>query len=430
MRRVALISEHASPLATLGGVDSGGQNVYVAQLARHLASMGYAVDVLTRRDDASQPRMVEWAGARVIHVPAGPPARVRKEELLPYMDEFTANVAALCRKEGEYNLLHANFFMSALVAADLKRMFGTPFVVTFHALGRVRRLYQGDADGFPAERLKIEQRVVADADAIIAECPQDADDLITLYGASSSRIEMIPCGFDPSEFGPLDRGLARLEIGVDPHVPLLLQLGRMVPRKGVDNVIRGLGCLQREYSIPALLLIVGGDSRRPDPEANPEIARLQQIGADEGVSEAVVFVGSRGRQELRTYYAAADVFVTTPWYEPFGITPVEAMACGTPVIGASVGGIKYTVRHGETGYLVPPNDPQALAARLAECFRHPTILKRLGVQARRRAESLFTWKRVAHLVADLYEHVCGVHAPLTPETARSEAPWSQSEAAI
>jgi glycosyltransferase involved in cell wall biosynthesis len=141
----------------------------------------------------------------------------------------------------------------------------------------------------------------------------------------------------------------------------------------------------------------------------------------------VTFVGSRGREELRAFYGAADVFVTTPWYEPFGITPVEAMACGTPVIGSAVGGIKSTVRDGVTGYLVPPNDPAALAERLAYLWRHPEVRRAFGRNAIRRARTLFTWKRVAAAVADLYDHVVatrvaahavprGVHS-LSPRTA-------------
>ena len=171
MSRIALISEHASPLAALGGVDSGGQNVYVAHLARRLARRGHEVEVLTRRDRADQPESIRWAdGVTVVHVAAGPPSFVRKEELLPHMDDFTRSVLRRIRSRGAYDLIHANFFMSGLVAADVKRQTGVPFVVTFHALGRVRRLHQNGDDTFPPERLAIEARVVAEADAIIAEC--------------------------------------------------------------------------------------------------------------------------------------------------------------------------------------------------------------------------------------------------------------------
>jgi histidinol-phosphate phosphatase family protein len=401
--RIAMISEHASPLAGLGGADGGGQNVYVAHVARRLARRGHRVEVLTRRDDPDLPTILQWRdGVRIVHIPAGSPERRPKEQLLPLMEEFTQYALHRARRVG-YDIVHAHFFMSALVGAELKSALGIPLVVTFHALGRVRRLHQGGADAFPEERLAIEDRVVALADRIIAECPQDREDLLQLYGAQHERIRIIPCGFDPREFGPGDKAQARADLGLPSEEFIVLQLGRMVPRKGVDNVIRGVARLHRTYGISARLLIVGGEARDPDPALTPEIGRLRAIAQSEGVADLVTFAGSRERGALRSYYTAADVFVTTPWYEPFGITPVEAMACATPVIGAAVGGIKATVRDGVTGYLVPPKDPDALAARLAYLAERPRLLQELGAQALRRARSLYTWQRVGKAVESLYE---------------------------
>jgi glycosyltransferase involved in cell wall biosynthesis/phosphoheptose isomerase len=412
-RRLALISEHASPLALLGGTDSGGQNVYVGQLARHLAALGYEVDVFTRRDSEALPERVEWMNdVRIIHVPAGPPTPMRKEELLPHMGEFTAWMTRFFRRERRgYDLVHANFWMSALVAADLKRALGVPFVVTFHALGRVRRFYQREADHFPDERFAVEDRVVAEADHVIAECPQDEEDLIRLYNADPGRITIVPCGFDPMEFWPVSKQFARIALGLPPDQPVILQLGRLVPRKGVDTAIRGVARLRRDHHVAAQLLIVGGDSEQPDPETTPEIARLKAIAEEEGIADAMTLVGRRGREVLKYYYSAADIFVSTPWYEPFGITPVEAMACGTAVVGSNVGGIKFTVRDGETGYLVAPDDAVALGERLAHLYKHPKLLSVFRRQAIRRVNDLFTWQKVAAAASELYESVLASRQP-------------------
>jgi D-inositol-3-phosphate glycosyltransferase len=420
-RRLALISEHASPLALLGGTDSGGQNVYVGQLARHLAGLGYEVDVFTRRDSEALPERVEWMnGVRIVHVPAGPATRLRKEELLPYMPEFTAWMTRAFRRERRpYDLVHANFWMSALVAADLKRALGVPFVVTFHALGRVRRFYQREADQFPDERFAVEDRVVAEADHVIAECPQDEEDLIRLYNADPSRITIVPCGFDPMEFWPVSKQFARIALGLPPDQRVILQLGRLVPRKGVDTVIRGFARLRRDHHVDARLLVVGGDADQPDPGTTPEIARLQAVAAEEGVADAVTLVGRRGREVLKYYYSAADIFVSTPWYEPFGITPVEAMACGTAVVGSNVGGIKFTVRDGETGYLVSPDDPAALGERLAHLYKHPKLLSVFRKQAIRRVNDLFTWQKVAAAASELYEGVLALGQPRAGDEAES-----------
>ncbi len=404
-RRIALISEHASPFGVLGGIDSGGQNVYVGQVARHLAAIGYDVDLFTRRDNEMLPEVVPWVnGVRIVHVPAGPPRYVRKEDLLEHMEEFTRFFIRYCRRQRRpYDLVHANFFMSALVAAEAKRILGVPFVVTFHALGKIRRLHQGTADGFPDERFAIEERCVAEADHVIAECPQDEEDLIRHYGADPGRTTIVPAGVDPGEFWPMSKQLARAALGLGPDERIVLQLGRMVPRKGVDTVIRGFASLVHVHGVAARLLVVGGDSEEPDPLVTPEIGCLQEIAREEGVDHLVSFAGRQGPDRLKYYYSAADVFVTTPWYEPFGITPLESMSCGTPVIGANVGGIKFTVRDAETGYLVPPGHPAAVAERLNHLYRHPRLRQVLGQQGIRRVNDMFTWRHVVESLGAIYE---------------------------
>jgi glycosyltransferase involved in cell wall biosynthesis len=393
--RIALISEHASPLAALGGVDSGGQNIYVAQVARCLVEQGHQVDVFTRRDDVRQPPVVNvQPGLRVMHIAAGPAAFVPKEQLLPHMPAFAQAMERLCRVQGRlaYDAVHANFFMSGWVALQLKRRLGLPFAITFHALGLVRREHQREADAFPAERIEIERTLVREADLLVAECPQDQLDLQRLYGADPGRMVMVPCGFDASEFSPMSREQARRRLGLDPHEFIVLQLGRMVPRKGIENVVRAMALLPGDR--PSRLLVVGGEADTPDPLATPEIGRLQAIAEHLGIRARVTFTGRRQREQLRAHYCAADVFVTTPWYEPFGITPLEAMACGTPVIGSAVGGIQYSVVDGLTGYLVPPHAPHALAEHLTLLQQRPSLARAMGIAGIRRAQMMFTWEQV------------------------------------
>jgi D-inositol-3-phosphate glycosyltransferase len=414
-RKIAFISEHASPLATLGGVDSGGQNVYVGELAKHLSQLGFEVDVFTRRDNEKLPAVVMWFNdVRIIHIKAGPSHFVEKELLLPFMNEFKANVEAFMKAEKiTYQLIHANFFMSAIVALHLKTKFCIPFVVTFHALGAIRKIHQGDNDKFPPERIDIEMEIMRKADRIVAECPQDREDMIRHYNADESKITIIPCGFSEQEFHPLDRQLARMVLNIETSDFLLLQLGRMVKRKGVDNVIRALAKV-RKAGLPVKLMIVGGDSDAADPVTHPEIARLQDIARSKGVDRHVIFAGRKKRDILKYYYAAADVFITTPWYEPFGITPLEAMACGTPVIGSNVGGIKYSVEEGKTGYLVPPEDPDALAVKIYELLQDTTTLEKMRRNAIRRVQFHFTWTKVAAKMKALYDKI------LTPDEQEFE----------
>jgi glycosyltransferase involved in cell wall biosynthesis len=421
MRRIAIVSEHASPLALAGSVDSGGQNIYVAQIARHLARLGHQVDVFTRADSPYLPMEMNWQdNVRVIHVPAGPRRQIAKEQMLPHMKAFGGFLSRYFGgQQRPYDIVHANFFMSAMAALPAARAHGIPLAVTFHALGRVRRLFQKEADLFPECRFAIEDDIIARADRIIAECPQDRDDMMALYNADPRRISIVPCGYDPAEMRPMDRERARAELGWNHNAFTLLQLGRMVPRKGVDNVIRALSLLRNVHGINARLCVVGGNSREPSEAATPELGRLRAIAREENVLPHVEFTGRRDRLQLRAYYCASDVFVTTPWYEPFGITPLEAMACARPVVGSDTGGIRYSVRNGKTGWLVPPKDAEALADRLALLARDSLMRRRMGEAGLRRARERFTWERVGSELLNVFEEIMAPAA--LPDTIAAPA---------
>lgn len=402
-----MISEHASPLSCIGKVDTGGQNVYVDQVARHLVSQGYQVDVFTRRDNARDEEIVSCLpGMRVIHVNAGPETGIAKEEMMPYMTEFADNmIAFIIRHRLHYQVIHAHFFMSGMVACELKQRLGIPFVITFHALGYVRRLHQAENDRFPAERLTAEVQIAEQADHIIAECPQDKEDLLNYYRADAGKISIIPCGFSKKEFYPISKKSARQFLGLPNDRPVILQLGRMVARKGIDNVIRAMGRLKAPGCGDLQLIVVGGDEENMALSKNAEYKRLRDLAAETGVSDQVLFAGRKDRGLLKYYYSAADLFITTPWYEPFGITPLEAMACGTPVIGANVGGIKYSVADGVTGALVTPDSPGELAAKISELLNNKAGLRVLGKQAIKHVNNNFTWAKVTDHLTALYQQV-------------------------
>lgn len=406
-RRIAFISDHASPLACIGTVDTGGQNVYVAQLAKYLARQGYLVDVYTRRDNAEIDETVNCEkGLRVIHIKAGPEFNIAKEEMLQFMPEFQDNmIRFIVCNHLHYELIHANFFMSGLVACDIKKELDIPFVITFHALGRIRRIYQAEKDKFPEERIGIEEMIIREANHIIAECPQDKDDLIAHYRASPRKISIVPCGFSSSEFYPIEKSVARSILGLPQDQYILLQLGRMVERKGIDNVIKSMAYLKSVSDKNFRLIIVGGDSERMEDSSCNEYKRLLTIARRLKVADKIEFAGRRDRDKLKFYYNAADLFITTPWYEPFGITPLEAMACGTPVVGANVGGIKFSVKDGITGGLVPPRQPKKLAKKIQDIIGDQAILNAMGLNAIKHVNTWFTWARIAEQMHELYQYV-------------------------
>jgi len=406
-RRIAFLSEHASPLALLGGQDAGGQNVYVDSVARELGRLGFQVDVFTRSDRPDLSEIVELApGVRVINIGAGPASYLPKDDLWPLMPWFRDGILDFIRRERiDYDLVHGNFWMSGWVAAELKRRLGIPAVQIFHAMGQTKQRHQGAADTSPAERIDIERQVVSDVDRLIAQCPSERDELIEDYGSDPAKIAVIPSAVNIDLFRPVDKPAARAKTGLARDEFVVMYVGRLLPRKDIRNVVRALAILQETADAPIRLVIVGGETREPNSIKTPEIGELRRLAAELGVAERVTFTGKRQQSELAGYYSAGDVVVTTPWYEPFGLTPLEAMACGRPVLGSAVGGITFTVQDGVTGFLVPPRDPEALAGKLRLLLNEPDLGERLGRQARERVETAFTWRLVGRRTADLYEQL-------------------------
>jgi D-inositol-3-phosphate glycosyltransferase len=391
--RLALVSEHASPLATLGGVDAGGQNVHVAELARGLGRRGHEVVVHTRRDSPDLPAHVGFApGVTVHHVDAGPPHAVSKDELLPHMGEFADGLAVEWAAHRP-TIVHAHFWMSGMAALDAAWRVGAPVVQTFHALGVVKRRHQGDADTSPDERLAIECNVVAEADRIVATCTDEVFELLRI-GADRRRIAVVPCGVDLDVFKPdgpaCERSGGRRRI---------VTVGRLVERKGVGNVIEALA------AVPEAELIVAGGPEASELAGDPEAGRLREVADAAGVGDRVAFTGRLDRDEVPALLRSADVVASVPWYEPFGIVPIEAMACGVPVVASAVGGMIDTVVDGVTGTHVPPHAPDALAAALRELLDHPRLRARLGGAGARRARERYGWDGIAGATQESYRHV-------------------------
>ncbi|HEU5433724.1 MAG TPA: glycosyltransferase, partial [Thermomicrobiales bacterium] len=257
------------------------------------------------------------------------------------------------------------------------------------------------------------------------------DEVLADYAAEAAKIALIPSGIDADLFAPVDRADARRAVGVPDDRPVIVYVGRMLPRKDVRNVVRALALLRewidagRLPGLPPRLLLVGGETREPDPAQTPEIGELQRLASLLGVRELVRFVGRRQPRELKQFYGAGDFAVTTPWYEPFGLTPLEGMACGRPVVGSAVGGIAFTVAAGESGLLVPPRDPEALATAFATLLADPVGRERMGRAARARVLAEFTWPLVAERTARLYDTLLIARA-LTRVPAAAGASWEGS----
>ena len=412
--KISMVSEHASPLAALGGVDAGGQNVHVAALSAALARRGHHVTVYTRRDADDLPARVRiFPRLEVVHVQAGPARRVPKDELLPHMEELASGLSHDWEARPP-DLVHGHFWMSGLAALDASRMPAgrtpIPVVQTFHALGTVKRRHQGTADTSPLERQWLEPSVGHRADRIIATCSDEAFELKTM-GIPPEKISIAPCGVDLELFpgsGPADQC---------DRTHRILSVGRLVPRKGVDVVIQALPLLRDAGFQDVELIIVGGGGDATETEADGEARRLLAVASELDVRQQVSFRGQVPREAMPGIFRSADAVVCTPWYEPFGIVPLEAMACGIPVVAAAVGGLRDTVVNHRTGLHVPPRDPHATAAALAYLLADQGLRQELGRAGQQRARARYSWDRVAAETEKAYlQTLTGDTASLRPGT--------------
>ncbi|KUI15802.1 glycosyl transferase [Mycobacterium sp. GA-1285] len=403
--KIAMVSEHASPLAALGGVDAGGQNVHVAELSAALTRRGHQVTVYTRRDDPDLPdRVVTPGGYTVVHVPAGPPEPLPKDEILSYMGPFAQFLDADWAVDRP-DVAHAHFWMSGIATQLAARHLNLPAVQTFHALGVVKRRHQGVQDTSPPDRLHLEATVARSATWVVATCTDEVFELMRM-GRSRNRISVVPCGVDLDLFspeGPVAPGSDRQRI---------VSVGRFVPRKGFDVVVRALPHLPE-----AELVIVGG----PDESrlgSDPEARRLLALATELGVADRVKLYGSVSRAEMPAILRSADVVACTPWYEPFGIVPLEAMACGVPVVASAVGGMLDTVVHDVTGQLVKPQRPEEVAKAVNSLLRDDFLRQSMGAAGRDRARARYSWDRIAADSQRIYDRL--VPVPVSqPEPATS-----------
>jgi glycosyltransferase involved in cell wall biosynthesis len=390
--RIALVSEHANPLAAVGSVDAGGQNVHVAALAGGLAELGHEVTVYSRRDEPDVPTQVEGPeGYLVEHVPAGPPTDVPKDELLPYMPAFGEYLHGRWQ-ESPVDVVHAHFWMSGLASLDGARGLDVPVLQTFHALGTVKKRNQGARDTSPPMRIALERRLVRNVTHVISTCSDEVSELEAM-GMPRGHATVIPCGVDASAFRPLSSTRQPDE----PH--RLLVIGRLVERKGVGNVIEALA------ELPGVRLTIAGGPPRDQLDVDPEITRLRRLAHLHGVVGRVEFLGGVARADVPALMCASDIVVCVPWYEPFGIVPVEAMACGRPVVGSAVGGLLDTVVPNVTGELVPPRRPDLLAPVLRDLLADPERRERYGRAGRRRAVRTYQWRQVVAATEAVYASV-------------------------
>jgi D-inositol-3-phosphate glycosyltransferase len=407
--RVAMLSYHTCPLATLGGKDTGGMNVYVRDLTRELGRRGIGVDVFTRSQDDHVPHVLHnlGFGNRVVHVRAGPESPVGRIGLEVYVPEFVEGVRAFAKsKDVRYDLVHSHYWMSGIAALDLREMWGTPVIQTFHTLGEMKnRVARSEEERASPERLAIEARLLREADQIVASTQAELAQFQWLYHVDPAAVSVIPPGVDTSRFYPIPPDEAKEFIGMDCRDNMVLFVGRIEPLKGVDTLLEAMAILKREGTLdkhPLCVAIIGGDPEADPARMTAEMLRLQNLRIELGIGDIVAFLGKRDQDTLQYYYSAADMVVVPSHYESFGMVALEAMACGAPVVASETGGLAFLVKDGETGFHVPTADAEALAARLKLLAEDDALRTRLGQQAAAYART-FSWAHIAPQIVHVYK---------------------------
>ena len=388
-RRVAMISVHSCPLATLGGRETGGMNVYVRELSRHLSELGIAVDVYTRRQDPCHPTVVDFADqARVIHLSAGPAAPYSKHRVWDHLPEFVDGMQDFINENAlQYDILHSHYWLSGWVAMQFRLTLDLPIVHMSHTLGYPKNAAaQLPWEQEPRRRLQVERKVLQGSDALVAESPASKQHMVWHYDADPANVAVIPCGVDMARFQPQDKWRARADLSLPPTAPILLSVGRLQPSKGIDTLLRAAADIRRDYP-DVYVLVVGGGLDDQDERETAELNRLHTLGHELGLSN-VHYIKAQPQEKLARYYAAADIFVMPSHYESFGMVALEAMACGTPVVASEVGGLASTIVHGDSGLLVPSGDWRAFAQAISRLLASPQLqsaMRRAGPEREQRA---------------------------------------------
>jgi mannosylfructose-phosphate synthase len=402
-KRILMISTHGyvAGQPELGRPDTGGQVVYVLRLSEAMARLGYRVDIMTRRFE-DQPAIERVDDrVRIVRIPSGGNALIRKEWMCDVIPEWVANAERFVRANRlRYDFIDSHYWDAGLAGDELASRLGIPHVHTPHSLGSWKRdNMSGDARELERQynftrRVRDERAIYDRADAIVATTPQQRDILVDSYDVPVAKIGVIPPGYDDTEYFPVStatRQALKRDLGMEP--PTVLSLGRIADNKGYDLLLRSMPPVIARIPDVRLLLAVGSTEPTAGEAAQVEI--LQRLATELGIAEHVVFHDYIPDDLLADTYRAADVFALSSRYEPFGMTAVEAMACGTPAVITTEGGLWEMVSWGTEAIYANPVDPEAFGHALATVLLYPRVAGQLARFGSHRARSSFTWNGIA-----------------------------------
>jgi D-inositol-3-phosphate glycosyltransferase len=410
---IAMLSYHTCPLAILGAKNTGGINIYVRELTRYLGMQDVHVDVFTRSENDHVPHVLHdlGCGNRVVHIPAGPEFSLPRPELAGFIPEFANQILEFSRvKEIHYDLIHAHYWMSGVAALELREQWNVPILQMFHTLGLVKKEIARSPDELEGDyRFDGENQVIQKVDRILAATQSEVNQLKKLYNADETRITVLPPGVNTDRFYPIPMDEAKEVVGIPKEDRMVLFVGRIEPLKGIDTLIEAMAMLKIKCKkCPHYLVIIGGENDNPEEQLSNEMERLKTLSHKLGIEDVIIFAGKRGQDSLPYYYSAAEVVVMPSHYESFGMVALEAMACGTPMIASEVGGLRYLIKEGETGYFVPMQNPEILAERMRTLLLNGKLRHEMGMKAAEYARD-YDWSIIAREIIDVYKKMISYH---------------------
>lgn len=407
-KRIAMISYHTCPLAAEEGKETGGMNIYVLHTAQELGKLGYTIDIFTRSQNPNQTCIVKISdNVRVIHIKAGPESYIlpnteqNKKDFIAYIAEFVTNMKIFQEKEQlTYDLIDAHYYLSGLVGMQFNNQL--PMMISFHTLALMKNLISRNGlSEQDQERVKAEALLTKKVQKIIAPSDNEKNYLQYLYQASNDKIEVILPGVDTSLFRPLDKVASKHKIEAELDHKMILFVGRIDPVKGLDVLLYAMKILFAKHpNIKACLWIVGGDVSQSPDQWSSELQKLDQLRELLGLDTTVKFIGQKPQQELPLYYNAADLVVMPSHYESFGMTALEAMSCGTPIITTNVTGVSELLDEVCQRHITTANNPLLLADTIIDVLSHDH-----ADEAKEMQEMIqeYDWQHVAQKIADVYK---------------------------
>ncbi|NQU77298.1 glycosyltransferase [Candidatus Falkowbacteria bacterium] len=417
-KSIAMISVHSDPLAKLGGNEAGGQNVYVSELSKRLGQMGWSVNIFTRLTRRRK-KMVKTYGknVNVIYLKAGPRYFIPKEKVLEFLPEFLGNFLSFTgENKRRYNIVHGNYFLGGWVASQIKRVLHIPMVETFHSLGYVRYYTTEkfgkeniDTEEFQ-KRIRVEKEIMQTTDRIIATNPPGVKDILQYYDFDlENKIKIIPCGVNLKRFRKINFGNARDYIKFSAKDKIILYIGRIERFKGIETIIHALPLVLRKlpgFAENLKIVIVGGKiGKRSNISDKQEVRRLSSIAKELKIEDKILFLGRRDPKKLRYYYSSSDVCVIPSYYESFGMTSLEAMRCGAPVIVSDVGGLSYVVQDRKTGLIFPPGNNKILANKIIKLLTNNKLKNKLVKNSEEMVKENYGWRNISSEIANLYQEL-------------------------